>query len=188
VFECGVVRGGRLGGLLQPDCVDDFGRGEHVFGLGVSVGLPGEHAEGVLFEPVVVESFSGVVVVDDPVGRFCRGAELVLCGSEELVGFGEGPEVFWPVVAGEFVLGGLVEADPHVPVDGSVVAGDVVFGREANRPVFLVDPFIDFAPSERPEVLVAVDVECADVWGSSDQVNFDLSVGAFLGWWVSGPW
>ena len=52
--------GGRLGGLLDPDCVDDFGRGEDVFGLGVSVGLPGKHVEGVLSEPVVVESFSGV--------------------------------------------------------------------------------------------------------------------------------
>lgn len=82
--------GGRLGGLLKPDYVDGLGGGEGVFGLGVSVGLPGEHAEGVLFEPAVVESFSGVVVVDDPVGRFCRGAELVLDVSEELVGFGEG--------------------------------------------------------------------------------------------------
>lgn len=63
--------GGRLGGLLESDCVDGLRRGEDVFGLGVSVGLPGEHAEGVLFEPVVVESFSGVVVVDEPVGGFC---------------------------------------------------------------------------------------------------------------------
>ncbi len=143
----GGVWGGRLGGLLESDQVDGFGCGEDVFGLGVSVGLPGVHAEGVLFESVVVESFSGVVVVDDPVGRFCRGAELVLDVFEELVGFGEGSEVFWPVVAGEFVSGGLVEADPHVPVDRSVVAGDVVFGRQANRPVFLVDPFSDFASS-----------------------------------------
>ena len=75
-----------LGGLLEPDLVDGLGGGEDVFGLGVSVGLPGEPAEGVLFEPVVVESFSGVVVVDDPVGRFCRGAELVLDASEELGG------------------------------------------------------------------------------------------------------
>ena len=49
-----------------------------MFGLGVSVGLPGEHTEIVLFEPVVVESFSGVVVVDDPVGGFCRSAQLML--------------------------------------------------------------------------------------------------------------
>ncbi len=40
--------------------------------------------------------------------------------------------MFWPVVAGEFVLGGLVEADPHVPVGGSSVTGDAVFGGEAN--------------------------------------------------------
>ncbi len=70
--------GGRLGGLLESDQVDGLGRGEDVLGLGVSVGLPGEHAEIVLFEPVVVESFSGVVVVDDSVCRFCRGAQLVL--------------------------------------------------------------------------------------------------------------
>lgn len=66
---------------------------------------------------------------------------------EELVGFGEGSEVFWPVVAGEFVLGGLVEADPHVPVVGSLSVDHVVFGGEANRLVFLVDPFVDFASS-----------------------------------------
>jgi hypothetical protein len=123
------------------------GCGEDVFGLGVSVGLPGEHAEGVLFEPVVVESFSGVVVVDEPVGGFCRGAEWVLHVLEELVGFGEGSEVFWPVVVGQFVFGGLIETDPHVPIGGSIVAGDVLFGGEANRPVFLVGSFVDFASS-----------------------------------------
>jgi hypothetical protein len=40
------------------------------FGLCVLVGLPGEHAEGVALEPVVVESFAGVVVVDTSVGGF----------------------------------------------------------------------------------------------------------------------
>ena len=44
--------------------------GEYGFGLGVAVCLPGEHAEGVLFEPVVVESFAGEVVVDVSVGGF----------------------------------------------------------------------------------------------------------------------
>ncbi len=41
---------------------------EYMFGLGVAVGLPGEHAQRVLLEPVVVESFPGVVIVDEPVG------------------------------------------------------------------------------------------------------------------------
>lgn len=94
--------------------------------------------------------------------------------------------MFWPVVAGEFVSGGLVGADPHVPVGGSVVAGDVVFGRQANDPVFLVDPFSDFAPSQWSEVLVAVDVEGADVWRSANQVNFDLyrwTVFGVVGFW-----
>jgi hypothetical protein len=43
---------------------------EDCFGLGVSVGLPGEHAEGVVLEPVVVESLAGMVVVDVSVGGF----------------------------------------------------------------------------------------------------------------------
>ena len=55
--------------------------------------------------------------------------------------------MFWPVVASQFVLGGLVEADPYVPVDGSIIADDVVFGREAEGPVFLVESFVDSASS-----------------------------------------
>lgn len=42
--------------------------GEDGFGLGVAVGLPGEHGEVVGGEAVVVESFAGEVVVDGAVG------------------------------------------------------------------------------------------------------------------------
>ncbi len=69
-----LVLSGGLGwsaGLLEECWVDGGRTGEDGFGLGVSVCLPGDHAEGVLFEPVVVEPLSGVVVVDDPVGGFC---------------------------------------------------------------------------------------------------------------------
>jgi hypothetical protein len=91
--------------LFERDSVDGFGGGDDVFGLGVSVGLPGEHAEGVLFESVVVKSFSGVVVVDDPVGRFCRGAQLVLDVSEERVGLSAMP---WGPSLGQGRSAGLV--------------------------------------------------------------------------------
>ena len=60
-----------LAGLLEEWRVDDGPAGEDGFGLGVSVCLPGEHAERVLFEPVVVEPLAGVVVVDISVGGFC---------------------------------------------------------------------------------------------------------------------
>ncbi len=60
-----------LAGLLEECWVDGCLGGEDGFGLGVSVCLPGEHAEGVLFEPVVVEPLAGVVVVDVSVGGFC---------------------------------------------------------------------------------------------------------------------
>ncbi|HEX6302404.1 MAG TPA: hypothetical protein VF148_18290 [Acidimicrobiia bacterium] len=43
---------------------------EDGFGLCVLVGLPGEHAERVALASVVVETFSGVVVVDVSVGGF----------------------------------------------------------------------------------------------------------------------
>ena len=66
-------------GLLLAGLCEGFGVGEWVlgedgFGLCVLVGLPGEHAEGVALEPVVVESFSGVVVVDVSVGGFGGGS------------------------------------------------------------------------------------------------------------------
>ncbi len=57
--------------LLEKWRIDGGPTGEDSFGLGVSVCLPGEHAEGVLFEPVVVEPLAGVVVVDVSVGGFC---------------------------------------------------------------------------------------------------------------------
>ena len=69
-----LVLSGGLGwsaGLLEECWVDGGPTGEDGFGLGVSVCLPGEHAEGVLFEPVVVEPLAGVVVVDVSVGGFC---------------------------------------------------------------------------------------------------------------------
>lgn len=64
--------GGRSGRLSESDPVDSLRRNENVFGLSVSEGLPGEHAEIVLLESVVVESFSGVMVVDAPADRWCR--------------------------------------------------------------------------------------------------------------------
>ena len=82
--------------------------GEDGFGLCVLVGLPGEHAEGVALEPVVVEAFAGVVVVEVPVGGFGRGSKWFLDCVEGVVGFGEGSEVFWSVVAADPVFGGLV--------------------------------------------------------------------------------
>ena len=46
--------------------------------------------------------------------------------------------MFGPVVSGQFVFGGLVETDPDIPVGGSVLGGDVVFGGEPNRAVLFV--------------------------------------------------
>lgn len=43
---------------------------EDGLGLCIAIDLPGDHGEGVLGESVMVESFSGVVVVDGPVGGF----------------------------------------------------------------------------------------------------------------------
>ncbi len=57
--------------LLEKWRIDGGPTGEDSFGLGVSVCLPGDHAQRVLFEPVVVEPLAGVVVVDEPVGGFC---------------------------------------------------------------------------------------------------------------------
>ncbi len=51
--------------------------------------------------------------------------------------------MFWPVVSVEFVLSGLVESDPDIPVGSSVFGGDVIFGGEPNGPVFLVGSFED---------------------------------------------
>ncbi len=70
----GLVLSGGLGwsaGLLEKWRVDGGPTGEDSFGLGVSVCLPGDHPQRVLFEPVVVEPLAGVVVVDEPVGGFC---------------------------------------------------------------------------------------------------------------------
>ena len=55
---------GRLSGLLELWWFDRAAVAENVFCLCVSVCLPGEHAQVVAFEPVVVESFAGVVVVE----------------------------------------------------------------------------------------------------------------------------
>lgn len=55
--------------LLLSD-VDQPGS-EYRLSLGVSVNLPGQHAELVHFEPEMVEAFARQVVVDGPVGGFC---------------------------------------------------------------------------------------------------------------------
>jgi hypothetical protein len=118
VRRCPVVGGGPAGsagafewrpGVGVAGCEDGFG-------LGVAVGLPGEHGELVLFESEVVEAFAGEVVVDGAVGGLGRAAEGPLDVGEDGVGFGEGAEVFGPVVVGEFVVCGLVEADADVSV------------------------------------------------------------------------
>jgi hypothetical protein len=90
--------------------------GEDGFGLGVAVGLPGEHGEVVGGEAEVVEALAGEVVVDGAVGGFGGGPEGSLDFGEDGVGFGEGAEVFGSVVAGEFVVCGLIEADADVAV------------------------------------------------------------------------
>ncbi len=64
----------------------------------------------------------------------------------ERVGFGEGSEVFGPVVAGEFVFGGLVESDSDIPVGCLVVDGYVVFGGESDGPGLVVDSSVDPSP------------------------------------------
>ncbi|HEY5890050.1 MAG TPA: hypothetical protein VIW94_05065 [Acidimicrobiia bacterium] len=114
--------------------------------MGASVGLPGEHAEVVLFEPVVVESFSGMVVVDEPVGGFGGGPERLLDSRECRAGFGEDSEVFWSVVSAEFVFGGLVESDRHIPIGSAVFDGDVVFRRrgELSRPSVVIPSLMVF--------------------------------------------
>jgi hypothetical protein len=73
--------------------------GEDGFGLGVAVGLPGEHREMVGGEAVVVEAFAGEVVVDGAVGGFGGCPQRPLDVGEVGVGFGEGAEVFGPVIA-----------------------------------------------------------------------------------------
>ena len=90
--------------------------GENCFGLGVAVGLPGEHGEVIGGEAVVVEPFAGEVVVDCAVGGFGGGPQRPSDVGEDGVGFGEGAKVFVPVVAGEFIVCGLVEADADVSV------------------------------------------------------------------------
>ena len=130
---------------MKEKWVDRIAGGEDAFGLGVSVGLPGKHAELVLFEPVMVEPLARMMVVNDPVGRFRRGAEGPLHFDEQRVGFGEGAEVLGPVVSGECIFGGLVESDPHIPVGGLVVDHDVIFGGKSDCPVFLSGPAGDAA-------------------------------------------
>jgi hypothetical protein len=102
--------------------------GEDGFGLGVAVGLPGEHGEVVGGEAVVVEAFAGKVVIDGAVGGFGGGPERSLDVGEDGVGFGEGAEVFGPVVAGEFGVCGLVEADADVSVGLAGGVFDFVLG------------------------------------------------------------
>jgi len=103
--------------------------------------------------------------------------------GEWRAGFGEGSEVFGSVVSVEFVFGGLVESDPHIPVGSAVFGGDVIFGGEANGLIFLVGAFEDAPETQGFEVLVAVDVVSPYVWCSADEMNFDL-LGCAFGWVV----
>jgi hypothetical protein len=154
--------------------------GEDGFGLGVAVGLPGEHGEVVGGEAEVVEAFAGEVVVDGAVGGFGGGPQGPLDFGEDGVGFGEGAEVFGSVVAGEFVVCGLVEADADVSVGLAGGVFDFVFGEEAVGAGGLVAAPVDASPQEGLEVLVAVDVVAADVGRSSDEVDL------YFGWFALG--
>lgn len=79
-----------LAGLCEGFGVGERVLGEDGFGLCVLVGLPGEHPEGVALKPVVVESFSRVMVVDVSVG-----------------GFGEALSGLWTVLKVSWVRGRL---------------------------------------------------------------------------------
>jgi hypothetical protein len=90
--------------------------------------------------------------------RIRQGPQRPLDFDEDRVGFGEGTEVFGPVVAGEFVVCGLVEADADVSVGLAGGVFDFVFGEEAVGAGGLVAAPVDSSPLEGLEVLVAVDV------------------------------
>jgi hypothetical protein len=87
---------------------------EDGLGLCVAVDLPGEHRKGVLGESEVVESFSGVVVVDRSVGGFSGCSQWLLDVFKYGIAFREGSEMLRSVVTGQLVLCCLVEADTYI--------------------------------------------------------------------------
>ena len=67
--------------------------------------------------------------------------------GEDRVGFGEGAQVFGPVVPAQPVFGRLVQADADVPVGltCSWVGDDVIFGEHSVAVVASVLPSVDAA-------------------------------------------
>lgn len=79
-------------------------------------GMPARRAPTLVSrEAVVVETFAREVVVDGAMGGLGGGPQRPRELGKDRVW--EGPEVFRPVVPGQFVFGGLVETDAEVSVE-----------------------------------------------------------------------